>query len=145
MDLVKDKTRSIIKQASHFITENGEMADYHVANLDEIHQSDGYVRTVPHSKNKSIVVSRSQLPGLGMKPMTAFMDYKDYRIEYENRYKLESSIDSSKDNYHCGNSASNSCYEKNRINKEIRNHDREVARQRGLRYEVANSEWQLQG
>ena len=56
--------------------------------------------------------------------MTAFMDYKDYRISYEDRNKVESSFDSSKDNYFCGNSVTNSIYEKNKINKEIRYHDR---------------------
>jgi len=76
--------------------------------------------------------------------MTTFMDYKDYRIDYENnKFKEYSSFGSSKENYLSGLSASNSFYEKSRINKEIRNHDREKAKQKGYKNELANSDQQI--
>lgn len=134
-DLAKDRTKSILKQASHFITENGEVADYQVAHLEEIYNSDGDLRhrTIPARHASRPVSSMFK----GPKPMTAFMDYKDYRIQYEGNGG-DSSFDSSKD--YSGISNSNSVYNRAKINKEIRVRDREKARRGGARSQLVNSD-----
>lgn len=97
------------------------------------YSADGHPRPSPMiPMNRSIAVSKSHLHGgPGFKPMTAFMDYKDYRISYEDKNKVESSFDSSKDNYYCDNSGTQSIYEKKKINREIRYHDKQIAKKRG--------------
>lgn len=133
-DIGKDRTKSILKQASHLITETGEAADYQVAHLEDIYNSDPDQGA---RAKKSRYGTRPVSSGLrGTLPMTAFMDYKDYRIDYERRG--DSSFGSSKDYSAVSNSYS--VYERTKINKEIRAQDREKARRTGTRSQLVNSD-----